>query len=94
MLSIAILISKTYFITEKKKKKLNHYVPTSSTKIYLINAAMVTLSSGNKMVLIRIKYPPLPKGDLLKLGMLSIQTSWKCNHFRKQLLIFLEAFKQ
>lgn len=39
VLALAMLISKTYFITAKKKKKVNHYVPTSGTEIYLINTA-------------------------------------------------------
>lgn len=48
------------------------------------------------MVLTRIKYPPQRETThyLLKLGMLSTQMTWKCDHFGKQLVIFLKAFKQ
>lgn len=42
LLAIAILISKIYFCHWKKKKK--NYVPHASTKIYLVNTAMVTPS--------------------------------------------------
>lgn len=47
----------------------------------------------------RTKYPSLAQREtvhqLLKLSMLSTQTSWKCDHFRKKKikLIFLEIFK-
>lgn len=51
------------FYNRKKTSKQNITCPLQYTKIYLINAATAAPSLGNKAVLMRIKYPPLPTGD-------------------------------